>query len=116
MLHPEKVIQVISLALLGSAVVAASTLASASSTEAVQESKAVRYGDLDLSKPRDAARLYARITLAAREVCRDYKWSSVQLDCYEAAVNEAVAKVHQPLLSALLGRHAPAARGTRVRA
>jgi UrcA family protein len=72
-LHPEKIIQVIALALLGSAVVAASTLASASSTETLQESKVVRYGDLDLSKADDAPRLVARIRLAARQVCRDYK-------------------------------------------
>jgi UrcA family protein len=116
MLHPKNFAKVVALALFGTAVVAAPTLASASPTGEVRHSKAVKYGDLDLSKPDDASRLYARIRRAAQDVCRNYQWSPVQIDCYEAAVNEAVAKVHQPLLSALVGRHSPAARGTRVRA
>ncbi len=36
---------------------------------AVVRSKVVRYGDLDLSYPRDARRMLTRISGAAREVC-----------------------------------------------
>jgi UrcA family protein len=104
MLHPESFKKLAALAVLGAAALAAPLFASASPTSEVQHTKAVQYGDLDLTKPADAQRLYARIKHAAQEVCRNYQWSPVQADCYEAAVAEAVAKVHQPLLSAMVER------------
>ena len=61
-------------------------------------------------KPADVQRLYARIKHAAQDVCRNYQWSPVQQDCYEAAVTEAVAKVHEPLLSALVERRSVTGR------
>lgn len=69
---------------------------------------AVRFGDLDLSKPDAAAALYGRIKVAAYVVCASFdKDSRDQLDligldrCVHSAVRSAVAKVNRPALSAI---------------
>lgn len=116
MLHPESFAKAAVLALLGAAAIAAPTFASASPTSEVAHTKVVHIGDLDPSKPEDAQRLYARIKHAAQEVCRSYQWSPVMLDCYQAAVDEAVAKLNKPLLSALVEHRANGGHGTRARA
>ncbi|HSC15548.1 MAG TPA: UrcA family protein [Gammaproteobacteria bacterium] len=62
---------------------------------------------LDLSRARDAEILYGRIRSAAHSVCRAQKglWDgkSVQHQrlCIDRAVDEAVARVDEPLLTAL---------------
>ena len=67
----------------------------------------VKFRDLDLSKPEGAAALYQRIERSARLVCKD---SSSPYDagrvatfdrCYKAAIQDAVASINQPQLTAL---------------
>jgi UrcA family protein len=66
----------------------------------------VSYGELDLSKPAGAEILYKRIKRAANTVCSVYEspmpWNFVARNrCIQTAVDEAVAKVNAPLLTAL---------------
>jgi UrcA family protein len=66
----------------------------------------VKYGDLDVSRPEGAIVLYKRIRAAAKEVCSpDYYGfsASIQVDsCIDTSIAQAVAKVNQPALSAVL--------------
>jgi UrcA family protein len=109
MLHPEFSRKNTALALLAAAIVLAPTLASAAPEATITQSKVVRYADLDPANPADAARLLVRISAAAREVCRNGMRAPVQLECYDAAVSAAVAKVNFPLVKTLF-----AARSTRA--
>jgi UrcA family protein len=64
----------------------------------------VRYSDLDLSQPKDAATLYHRIQRAAREACEDNGPESLARTvrirkCKKEAVNNAVAKVSSQQLN-----------------
>ncbi len=65
----------------------------------------ISYADLDLSSDAGAAVLYARIRLAARQVCvvTSGAWRFGALEsargCIEAAVTRAVADVHAPTLT-----------------
>jgi UrcA family protein len=66
----------------------------------------VSYAELDLSKPAGADALYQRIKRAAFLVCggedSPIGWNRIQKQqCISASVDEAVAKVNAPLLSAL---------------
>ena len=68
----------------------------------------VKFGDLDLSSPQGAARLYSRIDAAAREVCKPLDFNvrdlgtRTQLDaCVHKAIADAVTKVAQPQLLAI---------------
>jgi UrcA family protein len=68
------------------------SLASAATTDGAPRTAVVRYSDLDLSKPRDAHRLYVRIKDAAREVCDNSPMSDLQrLRVYKQCMNEAVS-------------------------
>ena len=80
---------------------------------------AVSYADLDLSKPTDAEVLYRRIQTAGRVVCqplasRELMRRALWQTCYESAVENAVAQVNRPLVSAAhqrkVGKHADAIR------
>jgi UrcA family protein len=70
---------------------------------------AIRIGfrDLDLSKANDVAELYARLKNAARLVCVDSSspWDARRTEsikrCYSAVVDDAVAQINQPKLTAL---------------
>jgi UrcA family protein len=66
----------------------------------------VKFGDLDVSRPEGATRLYRRIRAAAKEVCSPDGYGLVaatQADsCVDKSIAEAVAKVNQPMLSAVL--------------
>ena len=69
---------------------------------------AVKFGDLNLSAPDDAAALYGRIKVAAYDVCGSFDTDNHdQPDllglntCVHNAVRNAVAKVNQPALSAI---------------
>jgi UrcA family protein len=58
----------------------------------------VRYSDLNLSRPQDAATLYGRIRRAAHEACEDFDTESLERlqqfhRCMEQAVSNAVAKI-----------------------
>jgi UrcA family protein len=70
-------------------------------------SVAVRYGDLDLSRPDAVAALYARIRAASRRVCaaaegpgaaRQAEWNACRREALDRAVaslgSEDVARVH----------------------
>jgi UrcA family protein len=65
----------------------------------------VRFADLDLSQPRGAAVLYARLKEAAQHVCRDLE-SGRQLaqmaahaDCVRRALGDAITEVNRPVLT-----------------
>jgi UrcA family protein len=70
-------------------------------------SQIVRFTELDLSKPADVARLYSRIKLAARNVCHtDMSPAAGERtghdnDCYEATVDNAIARVNRHALTLL---------------
>ena len=110
MFRPATFKTLVPLMLLGAAA-AAPAIASAAAPVAspgdkITQSTVVRYYDLDLSKPADAARLYARIRHAAARVCPSSWGDSPQRDCYDAAVAAAVARINKPLLSARHQQHA----------
>jgi UrcA family protein len=70
----------------------------------------VRYGDLDLSRPADARRLYGRIKRAARAVCNNHPSSDIMRlneyeKCLRRAVSEAVEKVQAEQLTAISRAH-----------
>ena len=76
------------------------------STDDVVRKQTVSYAGLDLTKPAGAEILYKRIRQAAFTVCGGYEspvtWSyTYKSRCFKTAVDEAVAKVNSPLLSAL---------------
>jgi UrcA family protein len=70
----------------------------------------VKFADLNVSNPKGAAALYARIQRAARQVCphldaRDLM-SKVPMDaCVNKAIADAVAKVGQPALFEAYNAH-----------
>jgi UrcA family protein len=74
---------------------------------AAPKSVAVRYGDLDLSRPVAVQTLYARIRAASRKVCaaaegrgaaRQAEWNACRREALDRAVeslgSDAVARVH----------------------
>jgi len=67
----------------------------------------IEFSDLDLSQPEAAAVLYKRIEMSARLVCKDSSspWdagrSTTFQRCYAAGIEDAVARVNQPRLTAL---------------
>jgi len=78
-------------------------------------SATVHYNDLDLSTTAGAMTLYQRIRGAALTVCEEpsheggidawRKWNG----CFHSAINDAVEKVHSPLLNALYRKSTPEA-------
>ena len=78
--------------------------ASAASAYEEPTNVVVRYSDLNLSQPKDAATLYHRIQRAAREACEDNGLESLERTvrirrCMQEAVNNAVAKVSSQQLT-----------------
>jgi UrcA family protein len=68
----------------------------------------VKFGDLDVSRPHDAAVLYGRIRAAAAKVCSPYEGSGLAAKSHlDACINEAIAKavttVDAPALSRVYG-------------
>jgi UrcA family protein len=66
----------------------------------------VNYSDLDLTRPEDAARLYARLKNASQQVCYTNERLTVQVqrlqeDCIHGALSRAVANVNDAKLTAL---------------
>ena len=63
----------------------------------------VKFADLDISKPRGAALLYARISAAAKSACSFYwfKSDADEFRCVHDAIANAVRKVNQPELFAV---------------
>jgi UrcA family protein len=82
-------------------------------TVGFERSSPVQYSDLNLNQQRDVAKLYARITFAADQVCGPrslsgihYKWADY-MSCYNDTVAEAVARVGHPSLSAYFQQQSP---------
>ena len=68
----------------------------------------VKFGDLDLSAPQGANKLYSRLAAAAQEVCKSSAVDSRNLGararvnaCLHKAIADAVTKVGQPELFAI---------------
>jgi UrcA family protein len=73
----------------------------------------VRFGDLDLNSPAGAERLYRRLSIASRDVCGDSS-EIIALEeladiraCRNEALEDAVARVDRPLLTAAYEHHHP---------
>ena len=73
----------------------------------------VHYADLNISTASGATTLYHRILGAARSVCGEESYE-LDLDarrswddCFRSAVNDAVEKVHSPLLTAVHHKSTP---------
>jgi UrcA family protein len=65
----------------------------------------VNYGDVNLTTPAGASTLYQRLEGAARTVCGDPGRSLGELrswkDCYDGAIDGAVAAVNNPMVTAI---------------
>jgi UrcA family protein len=66
----------------------------------------VRLHDLNLSKPADVAKLYSRISRAARSVCNaanpnPLPHMSYLLRCYREAMDRAISQINSPELAVL---------------
>ncbi len=84
----------------------ASTSSFASGSDDGVRKQTVSYAELDLTKQAGAEALYKRIQRAAFTVCGGYETPlpgsyTRKSRCFKTAVNEAVAKVNSPLLTAL---------------
>ena len=71
----------------------------------VGRSETVRFADLDLNKQADAVILYQRIQRAAAHVCSNFDsphpfLQDIYADCRQLAIEDAVARVNRPTLSA----------------
>jgi UrcA family protein len=104
--------------------VATAALPAAADGRFVEESLEVRYTDLDLDKEAGVANLYARLRNAAKQVCSvdsgpsPLFLSSSQRACVTAALDEAVANVDRPAVTAYHAARASQAgvRGPRLAA
>jgi UrcA family protein len=89
----------------------------AAASDAPKNSLRVEYGDLDLSRPQGALKLYQRIEFAARRVCESYASTELErraqyLKCYSKAVDDAVRIVGSDQLTTIhLSRARPASTG-----
>jgi UrcA family protein len=95
-------------------------IAQSASSTAADDSQAVtvKYGDLDLTRSKDATELLGRIQAAARQTCarydgRDLHERARYQACADHAAAEAVEKINNPMLSSIYsaktGRGSPAA-------
>lgn len=73
----------------------------------------VHYGDLNLSKPRDVDTLYIRLHNSAKDVCGDdedvveiWKLDTIAR-CEQQAMENAVATIRSPMLTALYDKRYP---------
>ena len=92
---------------LGAAVLALGAIpATAPAQEAVTQSEAVSFADLNLDSPQGAKAMFARIKGAAQRVCREeaiddlsayHEWRA----CVHDATDKAVASLNAPMVTAL---------------
>jgi UrcA family protein len=73
-------------------------------------SRAVRYGDLDLSTTEGSARLYRRLTHAAQQVCPQVQPKDLgdyirSRDCQVEAIRRAVRDIDSPMLARVANAH-----------
>ena len=85
--------------------VAALSVGEAAANTGQDESVAVSYAGLDLSKPDDAEVLYDRLQQAAAEVCGFHRTNGLSVlietnmqACYADALSRAVTQIDAPLL------------------
>jgi UrcA family protein len=92
----------------------AALLAAPVAVQAADEtvSVAVRHGDLNLSNPADAARMMKRLDVASLRACGASSFSLREVvqatrgdACYQAGLNQAVADLNAPLVTAILRDH-----------
>lgn len=74
---------------------------------------AVHYGDLDLSRPAQAATLLDRVSRASLDACGasdaslpDYRDAVRRSDCYRANMRQAVAAIDAPAVTTLYSARA----------
>lgn len=74
----------------------------------------VKFGDLNISNPQDAAKLYSRIAAAAYALCRPFDIDNRNLGaqarlkaCVHKAIADAVTRVGQPELIAIYNAKNP---------
>jgi len=72
----------------------------------IGRSEKVGFADLDVNQQTDAAILYRRIQQAAAHVCSDFDFPRLFMqrtyaDCRQLAIEDAVARINRPTLSAL---------------
>lgn len=97
----------------------ATVLPAAADGRLVEESLEVRYSDLDLDKAAGVASLYARLQNAAEQVCsigsgpQGLVLSSSERACVTAALEQAVANVDRPALTAYHAARAKSPAGVR---
>jgi UrcA family protein len=72
----------------------------------------VHYGDLDVSRPHQAAILLGRVSRASLEACgasveslAEYKTAVRDSDCYRANMRQAVAAIDAPAVTSLYSHH-----------
>jgi len=97
MFHPAKTLSCSALA--ATLLALAPGSAHADDSFYVQKALHVQVADLDASSPADAATLYRRIREAARQVCDN--GTSIDRDCVQRAVNDAVRTADRPLVTRL---------------
>jgi UrcA family protein len=90
--------------LLAALATSAVQISQAATTDGVQLSRKVEYGDLDLSQVTGTKVLYRRLLGAAKLVCaplggRDLQWVGLQRDCVHDAMASSVAQVNLPPLT-----------------
>ncbi len=85
--------------------------ATPSRSDEMRHSAAVYFSDLSFNRPADVAALYERINFAADQVCGprattgSYSTSPGYLRCHAKAIEEAVARVNRPELTAFHAQH-----------
>jgi UrcA family protein len=87
----------------------AANVAKAADVPPATASVVVKYADLDVATPNGAAKLYRRISNAARRVCPDADSRSLgdkmaAWSCRRQAVNRAVESVSSPAVASLVKR------------
>jgi UrcA family protein len=77
----------------------------------------VKYNESDVITPGGATALYARLRLAARQVCLPFEGRELQLhkgwrSCYDRALGDAVARVNRDTVTALHRRASQSERAS----
>jgi UrcA family protein len=103
MFADNRLISLIATALFGVFSSSFAVPATADSFEPLKET--VKFGDLDISRPKGATVLYSRIRTAAEKVCSPYDRRGLSTKmhlnaCIKKAVADAVTAVNAPALSA----------------
>jgi UrcA family protein len=94
------------LTLLAAAVFAAPAFAVAGDAGRSAEPITVHYGELDLSKESDAAKLYSQLNVAARQICerldgRELARKAAYKACFNETLANAVLQVNRDAVTAV---------------